>query len=130
MELETKWGDLWHAAIRAGARRAGDPFALGAGLGRGALFIQYAYTPTENNGAVGQLDVIYRFGHEPPQEIRQHALTQEARTLIDSGKYGKAQSALDEVFLISPRYGRARSMEREIRLRVSETLRTPKPYWI
>jgi tetratricopeptide (TPR) repeat protein len=122
LELETKWGSLWRTAIRGGVRTSGNPFALGAGVTRGALSIQYAYTPTANDGPTGQLDVIYRFGHEPPQETHRRELTQEARALMDSGNYGKAQSVLDEVFLFSPRSRRARTLERELRLRVAETL--------
>jgi tetratricopeptide (TPR) repeat protein len=56
---------------------------------------------------------------------RKHArreLTRQARAQIDSGNFGKAQATLDQIFLISPRYGQARVMERELRLRVSETL--------
>lgn len=122
VELETPWGNDWGTALRAGARTSGDPFAFGAGVTRGTLSIEYAFTPTVEEGSIGQMNVVYRFGHAPPQETRRRELMGEARSLIDHGDFGQAQSVLDEVFVLSPRYHRARAMQQELRLRISETL--------
>jgi hypothetical protein len=122
VEWETEWATSWRAALRAGAKTSGDRVALGVGISRGPLSIQYAFTPMEDQGTLGQLDLVYRFGHEPPQETRRRNLTQETRDLIDQGKFGKAQSLLDEIFIISPRYRQAHTLQQELRLRISETL--------
>jgi tetratricopeptide (TPR) repeat protein len=122
VEWETEWAKSWRAALRAGARTSGNTGTLGAGISRGPLSIQYAFTPMDDQGTLGQLDLVYRFGREPPLETRRRELTREARAHIDRGNFGKTQSVLDDIFIVSPRYRPARALQQELRRRISETL--------
>lgn len=123
LEYNLAVGRDWRVALRSGVRTTEEGrFSFGGGVGRGPLDLNYAFTAFGDLGSTSRIDFTLRFGGELAPEVRRRELLKMAKDATAKGDLPKARQAVDELKTLSPRSKDVLNLDKEVRLRYSESL--------
>ncbi|MBK8575242.1 MAG: PorV/PorQ family protein [Elusimicrobia bacterium] len=117
----------WRGALRGGYRTdrpsgGGARFVLGAGLERGSLRFNYAFTPDPDLGASHRFDLAVRFGTPLKEEVQLRTLLDQARADLNIGHFAHGLETLEKIHRLSPKNQEARNLSDAFQIRFAESL--------